>query len=247
MVLVGCFLPLAIYLLILATINRRDRALVVSGSWDFVGILFAVSGFLALGGPAILTGLHEQWRTSFWVPTADSPEVPSRHYVLWVCAFGLYFLMVVVGAAYLIRRQRLVTSIYNVDPELFGGIIARVLARSGVTYQQYGNVLHLRREAAAPEGESDSEHVGQRKSYPRSSRLGSLEVDPSTRFCHVSLRWSEGTKTVRQELEQEMKEELALVEAPDNPFGDTLMIIAGLTFLGILLGVGVLLVLMIQG
>jgi hypothetical protein len=47
---VALALPLAVYLLVLAWINRGRRALMVSGPWDFAGILFAASGFLLFGG-----------------------------------------------------------------------------------------------------------------------------------------------------------------------------------------------------
>src|SRR5260370_14843850 len=54
--------PLAVYCLVLSVINRRRHPVIVAGSWDFAGVLFAASGFLLLGGRAILTGLYEQCR-----------------------------------------------------------------------------------------------------------------------------------------------------------------------------------------
>ena len=51
--------PLAIYCLIVSLLNRRPRPVMVSGTWDFAGVLFAVSGFLLLGGPVMLTSLSE--------------------------------------------------------------------------------------------------------------------------------------------------------------------------------------------
>ena len=45
------FVILAIYLLILGAINRRQHPLMVYGPWDFAGVLFAASGFLLFGGP----------------------------------------------------------------------------------------------------------------------------------------------------------------------------------------------------
>src|SRR4051794_4945035 len=65
-IFVLCFVPVGIYMLLLAHVNSRARPLMVSGVLDFIGVLFAASGFLLFGGPAILTGLNERWRT-FWL------------------------------------------------------------------------------------------------------------------------------------------------------------------------------------
>ena len=43
MILLAFLSPLAIYLLIIGAINRRRRPLLVSGPWDFAGLLFAAS------------------------------------------------------------------------------------------------------------------------------------------------------------------------------------------------------------
>src|SRR5277367_1951255 len=59
------FLPLSLYFFYLAALNRAPRAVIVSGVWDTVGVLGALSGFLLIGGPAILSGLYEQWRISW--------------------------------------------------------------------------------------------------------------------------------------------------------------------------------------
>src|SRR5437016_2779703 len=66
LIFVVFLLPLAVYLLLLGHINRQPRPVVVSGTWDFIGVLFAGSGFLLFGGPAILTSLGESWRM-FWL------------------------------------------------------------------------------------------------------------------------------------------------------------------------------------
>ena len=43
--LLAFLLPVGFYCLILASINRRGKPLIVSGVWDSIGLLFAVSGF----------------------------------------------------------------------------------------------------------------------------------------------------------------------------------------------------------
>ena len=68
--------PLAFYILFLAYLNARQRATMVAGVWDFVGVLFALSGFLILGGPLIIRGLHEQF--NFLMLRPNQPAEPAR-------------------------------------------------------------------------------------------------------------------------------------------------------------------------
>ncbi len=64
MIVVAFLLPLAAYCLILGLINRRRHPLLVSAAWDFAGLLFAASGFLAFGLPGILNGFTERGRST---------------------------------------------------------------------------------------------------------------------------------------------------------------------------------------
>src|SRR5262245_36772142 len=50
-----CLFPLALYFLYLAWLHQRPQPTLVPGRWDFVGVLVALSGFLLVGGPAVLT------------------------------------------------------------------------------------------------------------------------------------------------------------------------------------------------
>ncbi len=45
-----CFTPLTLYLFWLATVNRGDRPVVVSGVWDFVALLSGLFGFIFCSG-----------------------------------------------------------------------------------------------------------------------------------------------------------------------------------------------------
>jgi hypothetical protein len=56
-----CLFPLAVYALVLGYVNGRRRSVLVNGSWDFVGVLAALSGFVLVGGPTILAGVNERW------------------------------------------------------------------------------------------------------------------------------------------------------------------------------------------
>src|SRR5882724_2545508 len=53
--LLAFLLPIGFYCLILATMNRRSRPLMVSGVWDAIGLLFAVAGFFVVTAPMLLS------------------------------------------------------------------------------------------------------------------------------------------------------------------------------------------------
>src|SRR5207253_8850992 len=64
LIIVAYLLPLAVYCLVLGFINRRRHPLMVAGAWDFAGLLFAASGFLAFGLPGLLSGFTERGRSA---------------------------------------------------------------------------------------------------------------------------------------------------------------------------------------
>src|SRR5436305_2403505 len=108
--------PVALYFLVLAMINRSPGPVVVSGVWDFVGVLAASSGFLLLGGPAVLTGFNENWRPLFLLADLDALKELGREPV----AIGLflslgYLLLVIAGSAFVLWTRRGTTVVYNVE------------------------------------------------------------------------------------------------------------------------------------
>jgi hypothetical protein len=128
----ACLFPLATYCLIMASVNGRRRPTVVSGAADFAGVLVATAGFLIVGGPLILAGLHEAWRRqalrgSFaTIRTAlDAASGP------WLVAWLGYFVFVVGGTAWLMFRRRAMTVIYNIDPIDAQKVVADLTGRRG--------------------------------------------------------------------------------------------------------------------
>src|SRR5438067_7281681 len=106
-------LPVGFYCLILAGINRRGKPLIVSGVWDAIGLLFAVSGFFLATLPMLIS--------EFWARTyaADDGEgflgIYVSQWVLWLA----YLMFVLSGGALMVLWRAHKTMIYNVDPELF--------------------------------------------------------------------------------------------------------------------------------
>src|SRR5262249_26693989 len=114
--------PLAFYCLVLAVLNRRPRPTVVSGTWDCVGLLFALAGFALFAIPVFLSGLFPRILMLF--PASDQFITWLRFWALWVG----YYLLAASGAALALSSRRHKTVIYNVETELFGERFARALA-----------------------------------------------------------------------------------------------------------------------
>ena len=262
MILLAFLLPLAVYLLILGSINRRRRPLLVSGVWDFIGLLFAASGFLLFGGPAVLSSLSERWRRR-WLLGQAGGDAAEGLYEFWVFLSALYFVAVVAGAAWLLWRQRHLTAVYNIDRDLLEEALGRACDRLGLNPIRSGNLFlfgpsfeatagrwrpgaeaiqapHHRPVAVRPLPE---EHLAPAKGLPAEHLLGQtavLEVDPFPFLRHATLRWDPADSPLRQEVEAELARVLAQTPVPDHLLGLWLTLL-GLALLSVVLAGGVFL------
>src|SRR5262249_36319761 len=137
LLLLAMLFPVAVYLAVLGWLNRRPRGFLVSGPWDFCGVLFAASGFLMLGGPALLDSLSESesWRR-LWLmgKGGDNGPLTERLEVGRALLYGGYFLLIVSAAAFLLWRRRRLTAIYNVDPTLVETVLGEVFERMQLSF-----------------------------------------------------------------------------------------------------------------
>src|SRR5438105_7311042 len=103
--------PLALYCLFLAYINRGRHPFVVSGVWDSVGLVLALSGFLLYTLPrAILWPLSVLLVGS--IPGGDDPLLAgTRGLVLGIAYYALP--ICAVGVLLLVRRHN--TVLYTVQ------------------------------------------------------------------------------------------------------------------------------------
>ena len=243
MILLAFLLPLAVYLLILGSINRRRRPLLVGGVWDFIGLLFAASGFLLFGGPAILSSLSERWRRRWLLgPAGGEGGGAEGLYEFWVFLSALYFVVVVAAAAWLLWRQRHLTAVYNISGDLLEEALGRACDRLGLNPVRSGNLFlvgpsfeatvgrwrpgpeaiqapHHRPVAVRPLQE---ELPARAKVSPAEHLLGQtavLEVDPFPAFRHATLRWDPADSPLRQEVEAELARVLAQTPVPDHALG----------------------------
>jgi hypothetical protein len=213
--------PLGCYCLLLALVNRSRHPVVIAGSWDFAGILFAVSGFLLLGGPAALTGLHERWRMSWLLGETRFLAGVGEQWHFWVTLWVLYFAVVIGGSAALLWRRRNATSIYNIDPSAFDGVLGAVLDRLGLETFRDGprRLLIQRSDQSLPVSVTARE-----RTVPDPTKASiELELDIFPLMRHITLHWHGEGDLLRRDVEVELTTALRQIHTYGNPVGGWLM------------------------
>src|SRR5262249_2558567 len=136
--LIAFLFPLSVYFLFLGAINRRHRPVMIPGSWDFAILLFAISGFLVVGGPSILLQFHNSSVMKFYQRGTNSPETGAGFYSFWMWMFVAYYLVVAIGSGVFLWLRRAVTVIYNADPLVVERTLGQILDRLGLQWMQLG-------------------------------------------------------------------------------------------------------------
>jgi hypothetical protein len=246
LIFLAFFVPVAIYLLFLSYLNRSLHPVMVSGPWDFAGVLFATSGFLLLGGPAILTGLYEQWRLSWLLGQTRFLHGFGDQWYAWLAIWGVYFLVVLGGSVVFMWRRRHLTFVYNIELPIFETVLQQAIDGLGyeATRDQPRRLLLSRRE----DGQSGFQLApaplrASLGTAPRCNDANLLSVvagsavpgpkglaqnpatDPSAvllieQFAalrHVTLHWISDGGHARAEIEGELARLMALIYCSKNP------------------------------
>ncbi|MFL5240938.1 MAG: hypothetical protein ACJ8FY_02425 [Gemmataceae bacterium] len=137
-----CLIPVILYCLFFAWINSRERGLLVNGSWDFVGILFATSAFLIVGGPAILEGVFDRFQQA--QVRFNAPFRENLDFYIWNGMKLIYFAGVVGVCAWVLRRRQKLTLAYNVDPESFSRQLFSILDKKGLSWLRSENSIFVK-------------------------------------------------------------------------------------------------------
>jgi hypothetical protein len=268
LIFVAFLFPLTLYCLSLALINRRPGPTLVPGSWDFVGVVFAASGFLLLGGPSVLTGFNERWRL-FWLVGRFHAlrELSEQSWYFWLLVSLLYYFVVVAGVAWLLQRRRALTAVYNVEPEVLEGTLTRVLERLGYSWARAGSRFFIRAaepvatilpspepapsegvQTSLPSAEEGAPPVGfvQKRGMtaPEIALFDDtsvVEIEPFPMMRHVTLNWEVEDSDARQQIEAELTRALAEVRTQENPAGGWFV---SLSISGFFLMFGLLLILL---
>lgn len=216
-------LPVALYCLVLAQINHRLRPLVVSGQWDFAGLLFALSGFFLVVVPGILSHFASRSLLEVTLDANDSSwqEMMAQMWSRWWVWWLLYYGVLIGGIVWLWWRQRHKLVIYNVDPALLTSVLASVTAKLGLSQHDAGAAMVL--EPAPPTEDASS-------AITPPPGKAALAIDSFPALCHVTLHWGSYNRTLRQAVEEKLRKELAESDAPDNPAALWLLCISSCLF-----------------
>jgi hypothetical protein len=204
-----CLFPLALYLLFLAWLHQRPHPTLVRGRWDFVGVLVALSGFLLVGGPAVLTALQTaamrfRFRDGSF---AELRDLWTETGTGWRLAWLFYFLAVVAGSAALIAMRGAVTAVYHASPALVRESLSRALAALGWSWNERGDRF------AVSTGEG---------------RKAALAVEASPSMRYASLSWEYGDDGLRRELESELARQFARADLPSGGVSGWFVTAAGI-------------------
>jgi LPXTG-motif cell wall-anchored protein len=211
--------PVAIYFLILANLNRRSHPVMVPGPWDFSEVLLACSGILIFGGPVVITGFNERWRQ--WWLYANKRQLATAtgdFWTFWLSVLGLYFLVLLAAAIYLLWRRRLATAIYNIELPTLQDYISLTLDRLGLDWQQIDQRYFISGGNEVKEIGKMAEVGIQVSPTPRLAESGPklmLELDAFPSLRHVTLYWSSDHE-LRDDIEAELARALAEVHCERN-------------------------------
>ncbi len=248
---VAVVIPLAIYFLILAWLNRSRHPVMVSGVWDFVGVLFAASGIIYLGGTAILNSLYEHWRVPWLLgQTRFLPEF-AQDWNFWTVLWFVYFAVIVAGSALVLRRRRRQTSIYNVEPAIFEEVLVQVFerlglevirsgprrilvrVREGLTESGGGGVM-VDSETAPPSSQAITRHASPapaQQTLLSTNHWLRLDLEPFPLMRHMTLHWGAESGLLRLEIETALEDALARVRSRHNPVSTWFLALAACLFL----------------
>ncbi len=204
----------------------------MSGTWDFIALLFAGSGFLLFTGPALITSLSQRWRM-FWlfgIPTGDG--MAWTWYFLAAC----YFAVVIGGSAYRFWRVRGQTAVYNAEPEQVEAALETTCDHLGLTLIRSGHVYVFggvaradpaARKSTAIQTEGSHREVTTAVPDTRSAEGDdvTLEVDAFAALRHVTLTWEPALTPLRQDFEGELDRVLAESPTAPSDLGGTLFLL----------------------
>jgi hypothetical protein len=218
-----------------------------------VGVLFALSGLLLFGGPALIGSLDERSRL-FWL-VGETDAFPSENaWWFWLLFRGLYFALVAGGAAFFLWRSRRLTAVYNVDPGALQAALPLAVQRLGVEASRSGDQyvfadpvapvssVAAKDPAALRTAVQATPPVAARERAPSILLIGPptvLRVNAFGAMRNATLTWEPADATQRKEFEEALRQ--ALEETPavdDETIHGGCMTVLGCTLLALTLLLG---------
>jgi hypothetical protein len=187
---VVCLTPIALYLYWLAGVNRRANPTVMSGAWDFTGLILGLSGFILFGGGLLLSLLQSNVRFLMRGNFEAVRAAWGQDRLSWAVLALLYALVVIGGVMLTLKARRRTLVVYNVEPAAFEATLAEVFDTIGVPIERRGN-----------------EWVG---------GVPLLELEPFPAGNTVTVRWLSEDEHLFQEIERQLREAVNGVPSGDN-------------------------------
>jgi hypothetical protein len=214
-----CLLPLALYLLFLASLNKRPHPTLLNGRWDLACLLLGLSGFLLVGGPVLLSAFDSRLRATIFegnfghIRQSLHPDA-----TLWSILAGIYVAILAATILLLIRSRGRVAVIYNLAFEDTEHVLAAVFERLHLPWRKRSGIFEvgsLPNDGTDPTGKTAPPANGE--SPFRMNSL--LEVNAFPAMHHVTLRWSDEDPQVRRAVEVELDRTFPNIASPPNPAG----------------------------
>lgn len=213
--IVFCLAPLAVYLLWLALMTRRERPTVVSGQWDFVGLATGLSGFVFFGGGLVLSLFQSNFR--YWM-RGNFESLRSawgQEKLTWILLSLFYLALAITWVVASLSRRRRSLVVYNIVPGTFDGILGEVFEQLNRTVERRGNVW--------------------------SNGMPLCEVDRFEAGQTVTLRWLSDDRLFFQDVDRLIREAVRSTSSEDNPATRWLMAAAVSTGMAAICCMGLLL------
>jgi hypothetical protein len=193
----------------LAGVNRRPHPTLISGVGDFAAALLGLSGFLIVGGPMALAGLHSAWRLSVFRGSFDAVGALLDEPIWpWLLLWAAYFAVVVIGALSIYRRRRTISVICHVEPAAALSAVSAACGRLHIPISGHGARLILGGAA----------------------RSAVLDVQPSPILRSVTLAWHSDPAEMRPIVEGELRRILRTVASPASAVAVWLLTAATVLF-----------------
>jgi hypothetical protein len=203
--IIVCLFPLGVYCLYLAQVNTRPHPLMLPGTWDFVGVVAGLSGFLLFGGPVLALAANSAFRwqlgyASFSKLLAATHDPSGFTYGVLI----VYAVLVLGWVALVLQYRRTITAIYNVPTEALDEQLTAVADELQLALRRHGSSFAWSR------GTSES------ALFPTAE--ATLEVECMPGLYHANLRWTSDNGGVRHDVETALRRRLATIPAPPtNP------------------------------
>jgi hypothetical protein len=254
----ACLFPICIYVLFLALLHQRRHPTLLPGSWDFVGVLLALSGFLIFGTTIFLLSFQPAGREFLLHggTPADVRRISAQGSPLIVLLWFLFYASLACSFAFMIWQRRAFSVIYNLTPAEMEQVLQGVIDRLHLQAIRRGRRWYIgspeRMERNPAGGDSASQHISATeprwalaKSEPQVIPQAVLDVHGSPLMRTVTILWRSYRRDVRQELQAELERELDQFPSSAGATAGWMITLASALFVLIIVTVGAFLALVL--